>query len=392
MKAKPHARNRCLLLLLMMTTAAVAHAQTPPGFEAAWGQIVDEYKHTLDENGIVGSSLVFLHDGAMIASAYHGLADRDTERAVDENTIYHWASITKTFTGIAIMQLRDRGLLRLDDPIVKYVPELRAVHNPFGEMEAITLRHLLSHAAGFRSPTWPWGGGEDWHPHEPTDWAQLVAMMPYTEVHFAPGSRFGYSNPGIIFLGRVIEALSGDDYEVYIDKNILRPLGMYRTYFDHTPYHLLPYRSNNYLVRTGTPQANGLDFDTGITVSNGGLNAPLPDMATYLAFLMGGPDERYEEVLKRASLEEMWQIHQPVDESNGLKQSMALTFFVLERDGRRWIGHTGSQQAFMSFIYINPATQTGAIAAFNTVGAWEGNRPGPPDTRSLMNALRLKLF
>ena len=61
---------------------------------------------------------------------------------MDEDTIYHWASITKTFTGIAIMQLRERGLLKLDDPIVRYVPELKAVHNPFGSMEAITIRPI----------------------------------------------------------------------------------------------------------------------------------------------------------------------------------------------------------------------------------------------------------
>ena len=143
------------------------------------------------------------------------------------------------------MQLRDRGRLTIDDPIVKYVPELRAIHDPYGDPGAITLKHLLSHSAGFRNPTWPWGGDQPWHPFEPTAWSQLVAMMPYTEILFPPGSRYSYSNPWIIFIGRTIELLSGDDYEVYIDKNILRPLDMRATYFDRTPYHLLPYRSNN---------------------------------------------------------------------------------------------------------------------------------------------------
>ncbi len=107
--------------------------------------------------------------------------------AVDEDTIYHWASITKTFTGIAIMQLRDRGLLSLDDPAVKYVPELREVHNPYGDISQVTIRHLMTHSAGFRAGTWPWGGDQPWHPFEPTRWAQVVAMMPYTELQFRPG-------------------------------------------------------------------------------------------------------------------------------------------------------------------------------------------------------------
>ena len=81
-------------------------------------------------------------------SATEGYQDLATKRPVDADTIFHWASITKTFTGIAIMQLRDRGLLSLDDPVVKYVPELRRVHNPFGDISQVTIRHLMTHSAG----------------------------------------------------------------------------------------------------------------------------------------------------------------------------------------------------------------------------------------------------
>ncbi len=77
---------------------------------------------------------------------------------------------------------KDAALESLDDPILKYVPELAAVHNPFGPTSAITLRQILSHTAGFRAGTWPFGGDKPWHPHEPAEWSQLVAMMPYTEV------------------------------------------------------------------------------------------------------------------------------------------------------------------------------------------------------------------
>jgi CubicO group peptidase (beta-lactamase class C family) len=258
-------------------------------------------------------------------------------------------------------------------------------------MEAITLRHLMSHSAGFRSPTWPWGGDKDWHPHEPTEWSQLVAMMPYTEIEFEPDSRYQYSNPGIIFLGRVIEQLSGDDYEIYIDKNIFKPLAMTQSYFDRTPYHLLQHRSNNYYIRDGQSVANGLDFDTGITVSNGGLNAPLGDMAKYLAFLVGSDDAEtqavYNGVLARSSLEEMWQVRHPVAERGPFQESVALLFHVMERDGFRVVGHTGSQQAFRAFFYVDPVARTAALAAFNTVGWDEG-----PDTRTLMNGVRAKLF
>ncbi|MGI8844497.1 MAG: serine hydrolase domain-containing protein, partial [Gemmatimonadaceae bacterium] len=170
--------------VLLALAAERTIAQTPAGFDTAWSRIAAHFNQRMDEEGIVGGSFWFIHDGKVLGKEVHGFADLETQRRVDENTIYHWASITKTFTGIAIMQLRDRGLLTLDDPVIHHLPELRQVHNPFGPMEAITIRQLLSHSAGFRNPTWPWGGDEPWHPHEPTEWSQLVAMMPYTEILF----------------------------------------------------------------------------------------------------------------------------------------------------------------------------------------------------------------
>lgn len=381
-------------ILLPPPAAAQSPRSLPPEFQEAWNEASNALRDTLESNGMVGASWAFFSQGEYVTHEAFGHADLERGRRVDEATIYHWGSITKTLTGIAVMQLRDRGLLALDDPILAYVPELRQVHNPFGEMEAITLRQLLSHSAGFRSPTWPWGGGEDWHPHEPTEWSQIVAMLPYTEILFPPGSRYQYSNPGIVFLGQVIERLSGEEWEVYVEKNILRPLRMHRSYFDYTPYHLLPYRSNNYQVRDGAPVANGLDFDTGITVSNGGLNAPLPDMARYLAFLTdtGGGEDRayYGDVLSRASLEEMWQAVVPVGESGELRESMGLCFFLEEYGGLELVGHTGSQKAFFSFFYIHPETGTGAIAAFNSQGV--GEAPRRPETRQILNWFRETLF
>ena len=369
--------------------------QVPVAFPEAWSRLSAELRDTLQASGMVGSAWAFVKDGAVVARETFGFADLETGRRVDEATIFHWASITKTLTGIAIMQLRDRGRLTLDDPVLHYVPELREVHNPFGPMEGITLRHLLSHSSGFRNSTWPWGGGEPWHPHEPTRWDQLVAMMPYTEILFPPGSRYAYSNPGIVFLGQVIERLSGEGWEVYVEKNILRPLGMHRSFFDYTPYHLLKDRSNNYSVRDGIPTPGGLDFDTGITVSNGGLNAPVGDMARYLAFLTGAGshEERalHRVVLERSSLEEMWREVVPVEETPTLRESMGLCFFLVDVEGARYPGHTGSQKSFQSFIYVDPLARAGAIAAFNTTGVGPGETARPA-TRTILNQLRERMF
>lgn len=357
---------------LLFAAAAVVAPQDPPfDVAAAWRGIEAEFHRLCAEHGVVGGSLMFVRGAGEVGFAAHGFADRDGGRPVDRDTIWHWASCTKTLTGIAVLQLRDRGRLRLDQPILDFVPELRAAHDPNGWLPAITLRHLLSHSAGFRAATWPWGGAESWHPHEPTEWSQLVAMMPYTAVEFAPGSKFAYSNPGIVFLGRTIERLSGDDYEVYMDKNVLRPLGMTRSYFDRTPYHLARHRSHGYApAKDGAPaRDDGADFDTGITVSNGGLNAPLPDFARYLAFLLGAcpPDSDAAAVLARASLESMWEPVVPTSATG--EQQLGLTFFLLQRGGSRFATHTGGQRQFVSFFYVHPASGTGALGAWNTGSA-----------------------
>jgi CubicO group peptidase (beta-lactamase class C family) len=352
---------------------AAASAARPPAFDA----LAAYFDRGLADNAIVGGALSIVRGGSAIFRHDHGMADIGRKHAVDHDTIFHWASITKTFTAIGIMQLRDRGLLKLDDPVVTYVPELRAVHDPFGDASEITIRHLMTHSAGFRSATWPWGGDKSWHPFEPTEWSQLVAMLPYTDVEFAPGSRHSYSNPGIIFMGRIIERLTGDDYEVYIDKNVLKPLEMYRSYFDATPYHLLPHRSASYFVENGMPRPAPFDANTGITVSNGGLNAPLADMEKYVAFLLGNDRRQghYEGVLKRSSLEEMFvaQLPIPATQAEGTtpatgtdRVSIGLNFFVEDREGYHLVGHSGDQNAFIAHFYICPALHAGYDVAFNT--------------------------
>jgi len=366
--------------------------------QESYSKFIETFRRECRDAGIVGASFVFLKDSKVAASEYYGSANLEKNQPVDENTIYHWASNTKPFTGIAIMQLRDRGLLKLDDPVTKYLPELRAVHNPFGSMDEITIRHLMTHSAGFRNGTWPWHQGKDWEPFEPTEYSQLVAMLPYTEILFKPGSKFSYSNPGIIFLGKIIEKLSGDDYEVYIDKNILKPLEMYHTYFDATPYHLLKYRSASYYVENGKRTTARFDANTGITVSNSGLNSPLPDMIRYLSFLVGGPSKKdvYDGVLKRSSLEEMWQpqIKASVD-ANGnadFTTDIGLIFFLDQRVPTQHLGHGGDQNGFISYIDFEPKKSAASIMVFNTNVLYPDNTPAEKDVVFRLRKAERKLF
>ena len=352
---------------------------------------------------------MIVRDGAIVARQNEGMQNVDRREPVTDDTIYHWASITKTFTGIAIMQLRDRGLLSLDDPVVKYVPELRLAHDRFGDISQIKIRHLMSHNGGFRAATWPWGGDQPWHPFEPTSWDQIVAMLPYTDVEFAPGSKYSYSNPGVIFLGRIIQLLSGDDYEVYVTKNILMPLGMHSTFFDRAPYYLLPRRSHSYFRDDAGVREARFDFDTGITVSNGGLNSPFTDMAKYLAFLLWGilTDARSTTSCSgghRSRKCGRRRFGRPREKAvNGADSHAALSFFI-ERyplDSVRpaaaggfaeLVGHSGDQNGFISHLYLHRPSRTAYLVSFNTdtTASKDGTRWGTRQVDAAVRDLMLK--
>lgn len=387
----PRWLNAGLRLPVLASVAALAVAALPafPQTVAAQGQIAAfhaRFDSELSRRGVVGGGFALV-DGvgngmAPATEVFFGKANLSTGQPVDAGTSYNWASITKTFTAIAILQLRDRGRLSLDDPAVKYVPELREVHNAYGPIEAITIRQLLTHGAGFRNPTWPWGCDDDkdcgWEPFEPTQWSQVVAMLPYTHIDFQPGSRWSYSNLGYVFLGQIVERLSGDPIEVYIDKNILKPLGMTESYFDRSPYFLLGHVSASYVRTGGKIEAQPFDFSTGITAANSGLKAPIRDMEKYLRFLIGDPGNPvYDVVLKRSSLEEAWTGVVPVVEpdepataytsaAQGSRPMMGLGFFVVEANGHRLIYHDGDQGGFSSELLVDPARHCGSILAVNT--------------------------
>ena len=376
-----------LATTFLLCIAALPLAQSAP---SGWTGFVAAYTAALPQHAIVGSSVAFIENGAITARANYGMRDAAGNLPVNDDTIFHWASITKTFTAIGILQLRDRGLISLDDPIVKYVPELRKVHNPYAaqtKTEAITLRQLLSHSAGFRAGTFPWGDESAWQPFEPPSWEQLAAMMPYTQLDFAPGTKYSYSNPGYVYLGRVIEDVMQEPFETYIDKEILRPLGMTRAFFDQAPSFLRDQKSHSYFVDDKGRTEARFDFDTGITVMNGGLNAPIDDLAKYISMLAGSANAatqaRYDRIIKRSTLEEMWKPVVPV--SPGV--SMGLGFFLEEHGGHNFVAHSGGQNGFISHFWLDRGSHKATIIAFNTQteSAAQGDKR---NTRALDAAMR----
>ncbi|MEP6687680.1 MAG: serine hydrolase domain-containing protein [Gemmatimonadales bacterium] len=360
--------------------ASALVAQSRPARDAPpprWAAFTAAFDRYAQADGVVGGTVVVLRDGRVLARHVWGRGDLQAARPPEPDAVYHWASITKTLTAIAILQLRDRGRLTLDDPIVRYVPELRQVHDAYGSMDDVTLRMLLSHSAGFQNPTWPYGEGRPWEPFEPTRWEQLVAMMPFQELGFRPGARFSYSNPGFIYLARVVEALTGDPWAVYVQKNIWTPLGMTESFVGLSPYHLAGRRAPSYTVRADSggaarTTANRPEFDPGITIPNSGWNAPVTELVKYLAFLTHADHGdtavagRYDGVLRHATLEEMWRPVVPLAAGGRSDAAFGLSFYLYRRGERTIVGHTGEQSGFRSFCYLEPVSSTGVVGVINT--------------------------
>lgn len=380
------------IALAIAASASPAGAQSGAARPAHWEAFTRRLDAYARADRITGASALFVADGRIVARHHYGLADHAATRAVDDSTIFHWGSVTKTLGAVAVLQLRDRGRLTLDDPVARWIPELRQVHDPFGGTDSITIRMLLSHSAGYQSPTWPWTDGEAWEPFEPTRWEQLVAMMPYMRLRFQPGSRYGYSNPAYVYLGRIVEAASGDPWQSYIQKNTFSPLGLARSYFGATPWHLAAHRSHGYYIRRDSAgrdslQDVGADFDPGITIPNGGWNAPPDDVARWLVALMD-PESG---VLRRASLEEMWTpvVEVGPDPGTGATETMGLGFFIVDVEGRRFLGHTGTQAGYRSWVRFEPASRTGYVIVVNT--SHLGSRDEPPALEAMLQAAQ-RLF
>jgi CubicO group peptidase (beta-lactamase class C family) len=160
-------------------------------------------------------------DGRLAHVGTAGVRELSSRAPVDTGTVFRIASMTKSFTALAILQLRDEGRLALDDPAERHVPELAGLRHPTADSPKITVRHLLTHSAGFPEDN-PWGDQQ----LAATD-AQLAALVragiPFST---APGTAYEYSNYGFAILGRVVANVSGMPYARYVRERVLRPLGM----------------------------------------------------------------------------------------------------------------------------------------------------------------------
>lgn len=270
----------------------------------------------------------------------------------DADIQYRIGSITKTVTAVAVLRLRDQGLLGLDDPLERHVPG-----TPFGDR---TIGQLLAHDAGLRAES----PGEWWERTAGPAWDGLAAQFTKeSEVPHPAGRRFHYSNLGFAALGEVVARLRRRAWADVVRDEVLLPLGMNRT----TP------RPDGRAAQGWAvhPWADILqpepEHDGGAMAAAGQLWATLTDLGRFAAFLLGDTGD----VLAGATLEEM---REPagVDSFATGWSAYGLGVQVIRIDGATYVGHGGSMPGFLAGVMVEVDQQNGAVALANATTGLDG--------------------
>ena len=335
--------------------------------------LVDKmYKDHAAKNNFPALVYGVVVDGGLLYWGTTGFTDVDKKIAATNTSAFRIASMTKSFTTLAVMKLRDEGKLQLDDPASKYIPEMKKIKPLTWDAPQITIRHLMTHAAGFPEDN-PWGD------RQLADTDKDLLNLISNDVSFSnvPGITYEYSNLGFALLGRIITNVSGKPYQQYITEAIFKPLGMNNTYWD---YKKVPAEK---LAHGYRKHGNGWKEEAllpdGSYGAMGGLITTMEDFSKYVALHMSAwpPRSNNESlVLKRSSLREM----QTTGNFAGLNPNYrypsgrpcattAQYAFGLrwtkDCEGRTWIGHSGGLPGFGSNWIFFPDYGFGVLCFAN---------------------------
>jgi CubicO group peptidase (beta-lactamase class C family) len=367
-----------LILLASSGSPRLAAQADRARLAGAFADIDRLFRDFATQSHVPGAAWGIVVDGELAHAGVTGLRDLTSKSAVDRDTVFRIASMTKSFTAMSILKLRDAGRLSLDDPAEWYVPELAGLAYPTTDSPRITIRHLLSHSSGFPEDN-PWGD------QQLADSEEELSQMLRRGIPFsnAPGLAYEYSNFGFAILGRIVANVSGMGYGEYVAANILRPLGMKSTTLD--PGAVPPQRlAHGYRWQDETWKEEPL-LANGSFGSMGGMLTSVSDLSRYVGvFLSAWPPHDGPETapISRASLREMQQLWRPGstsvvrDPSTGAIQlntgGYAFGLGVSQTCSfRHIVAHSGGLPGFGSVMRWLPEYGVGIVAFGNlTYTSW----------------------
>ena len=320
---------------------------------AAWLDGMVPY--SLESGDIAGMAISVVKDGKVLLQKGYGLADVAAKMPMDPaNTLLRPGSTSKLLTWTAVMQLVQQGKIDLDRNVNDYL-DFR-IDEPYGQ--AVTMRHLMNHRAGFEE------GLKDLLGYDP---ARLQSTERYLKAHprpmlFAPGAVPAYSNYGVALAGYIVQRVSGQPFETYVERHILTPLGMtHSTFVQPLPGDLPGQLSKGYRTMAGPPSP----FELVITAPAGSLTTTAADMARFmLAHLQQGSLDGYR-MLDAATTARM---HGPSEAGLPGFGTMAHGFFRLTHNGRTLLGHGGDTVVYHTDLNLLPDEGVGIYFTYNGLG------------------------
>jgi D-alanyl-D-alanine carboxypeptidase len=323
-------------------------------------RLTDRIHQLMTQQGVPGVALGIVRDQELIWSQGFGYADLATARPMDADTVCGVASITKTFTATAILQLRDKEKLSLDDPVTRYLPEVRKVRRRFVSISDLTLRRLLTHRSGLvgEAPGGPW-----WSLTFPS-MAAILAKLNETEIVIPPDSAFKYNNLAFALLGEVVARVSRRSYREYVRRNILEPLEMtasgYEVSNPNNATGYMPERYQDVPEVSPDPPTNGY-------LAAAGLRSCVTDLSKWLAlqFRAKAGERAGAQVLAGKTLSEM---HRVTFVEHDWIAGYALTWMALRAGENIYMNHGGSVPGFLSMIAFNKPNRVGVVVLTNKQG------------------------
>ena len=304
--------------------------------------------------GLPGIVVGVVADQELVWVKPFGYADVKAKKPMSADTKFRMASHSKLFTATAIMQLREQGKVRLDDPVSKYLPWFKV--KPAEDNDGpITVEQLLTHASGL-----PREAGAHWTNYEFPTAEEIKALIADRQAAFAPATRWKYSNLAYTIAGMVVEAASGERWADYVTAHIFQPLGMESSSVDkNDPGLAVPY---NRRMPDGSREvlpfvdARGMASATGITSNVG-------DMAKFVSAQFRTGPMGGAQILSTGSLREM---HRVRSLENNWQSGTAIGFGVNRVNDKVYIGHGGGYPGYTTQTTIQLDSKVGVIVLTNT--------------------------
>src|SRR5580765_6790128 len=330
-----------LRIALVLIFAAVCSAQEKPQVDpvARMEQIIHSY---VVDHRFMGSVLV-ARDGKSLLDKGYGFANLEWQVPNTPTTKFRLGSITKQFTAASILLLEERGKLKIEDSVKKYMPDAPAA------WDKVTIFHLLTHTSGIPSftgfPDYPKRQLETMTPQQLVDWFRDKPL------EFEPGTKSNYSNSGYVLLGYLLEKISGQSYSDFVQQNIFTPLGMKDSGYDSNSA-ILPRRAAGYSRSPNGPVNTGY-IDMTIPFSAGALYSTTEDLLRWEQGLFGG------KVISAASLAKM---------TTPFKQDYAFGLGVQTKNGHKVIEHGGGIEGFNTQLSFYPDDKLVVVVLANLNG------------------------